>query len=156
MYAGLYSRYNIKSEIERFTDIQRSLHNDSMIKYKENIQAEFNEWLKSDSTIEANYREIFTFVDQAYDIAEQNGASFYTTTYALRLSQLDDLANQAKNFIEQLSTKKSEQDLSDFKSTTLNNIKKIRASIDITTELRFMSNTLVALNHYQNPNNYLV
>lgn len=145
LYAGLYSRYNIKAEIERFTDIQRSLRNDRMIKYKENIQVEFNEWLKSDSTIEANYREIFTFVDQAYDIAEQNGASFYTTTYALRLSQLDDLTNQVKNFLEQSPTIESEQDLLDFKSTTLNNINKIRASIDITTELRFMSNTLVAL-----------
>ena len=145
LYAGLYSRYNIKSEIERFTDIQRSLHNDSMIKYKENIQAEFNEWLKSDSTIEANYREIFTFVDQAYDIAEQNGASFYTITYALRLSQLDDLANQVKNFVEQSPTIESEQDLLDLKIATLNNINKIRATIDITTELRFISNTLVAL-----------
>ena len=41
--------------------------------------------------------------------------------------------------------KNQNKTFSDLKSTTLNNIKKIRASIDITTELRFMSNTLVAL-----------
>ena len=141
----LYNRIKTANQIKRYLNIQSTLTDAPFLKKKSDEIEKFRVWLDTDTTISPSYKGIFSFVNQAYDIAEQNGASFFNISYSNQLMQIDDLAEQVKNFFEQAAQATSDEDVSALKEMTLQNMTRIRSSINIDIDLAYLSSTIETL-----------
>jgi hypothetical protein len=85
------------------------------------------------------------FIDQAYDIAEQQGASFYTSSYIINLSALDDLVVEINNFLENSRSDISEEQLQTELQSVASAIKSRLIYINLEAELDLLKDFLLIL-----------
>ncbi len=142
-YTTLYDRFNTALQVNQYKAIQQEFAEKNILDLKSAAEFDLRLWLQTDSTGNNAYRDIFTFIDQAYDIAEQNGASFYVTTYALRLGRLDDVANLIKQYYEESALAQTDQEIEKLRGEVLQKQQQILPTLDVQSEIRFLSDVLV-------------
>jgi len=144
-YSTLYQRYNTASQVTRYKKIQELFSTSELLELKADQETDFQVWSETDTTINPAYKQVSTYINQAFDIAEQNGSSFYATNYTIQLGRIDDLANQIKIYYEQSALAQTDQELDDLKALALHNIDQLLQSININTELEYLSYSVAAL-----------
>ncbi|MBO6522624.1 MAG: S46 family peptidase [Balneolaceae bacterium] len=87
------NRYSVKQNLSFFETAQSMISTRSIIEQKESAEEQLIEAITNDTTIAELNSEIFTYINQAYDIAEQTADILYSTSYFRSVSTLDDLAN---------------------------------------------------------------
>jgi hypothetical protein len=97
---SLANRFHIAHTLNHYYNVQSALSGGSVLQKKDSLEMEFIHWVRTDSVRGNHYRDLMYYIDQAYDIAEQQGASFYLTSYAMALSALDDLVSQANAILQ--------------------------------------------------------
>lgn len=142
-YGTLYDRFNTALQVNQYNAIQQEFVEENILDLKSVEEFDFRLWLQTDSTGNKAYRDIFTFIDQAYDIAEQNGASFYVTSYALRLGRLDDVANLIKQYYEETALAQTDEEIENLQGQVLQQQQQILPTLDVQSEIRFLSDILV-------------
>lgn len=95
MYAlrSLSNRYSIKQNLTFFETAQEMISEHQIINQKKKAEKQLVEEITRDTSIAEIHTEIFSYIDQAYDIAEQTANILYSTSYFRSVSTLDDLAN---------------------------------------------------------------
>ncbi len=97
--ASLARRFNSALQVDQYTKIQESFEKYDLLTEKLDQEQFFKEWL-ADSTQPNNYRSIYNFIQQAFEIAEQNGAGFYATSYIHLLSPFDEIGTIFRNHLD--------------------------------------------------------
>jgi hypothetical protein len=142
-YGTMYDRFNTAIQVNQYNAIQNEFEEKDILDLKSVEEFDLRLWLQNDSTGNSSYRDIFTFIDQAYDILEQNGASFFVTSYALRLGRLDDVANLIKQYYEESALAQTDEEIQLLRQQVLQSQQQILSTLDIDSELRFLSDLLV-------------
>lgn len=96
----LANRMNIQQNLYFYQAVQNSFKNDSILVRKQQFDEELYSMIEADSTSKKKYGVISHYLNQAYEIANRQGASFYTTSYFLALSQLDEFAVIVKEYLD--------------------------------------------------------
>lgn len=142
----LANRYDVASSIYRYKMIQEVFSTDSILEQKAQSESAFLNWVKTDTLRGHKYQDILYYIDQAYDIAEQQGASFYVTSYAIGLSTLDDLAAPFRTFLETDYTNKPEEVTSRELQSVLHTQQSLLNTLNVQAELNLLKDFILILN----------
>lgn len=137
-YRSLPDRYYTAHLMESYRSIQKAFKEDDLLGTKASLEFQLRNWIETDSAANATYRDIFSFIEQAFDIADQNGAGFYATSYILSLSKLDEIASIFKNHFENDASNTSHTELLEQQKTAL-------SSIVVQEELELLKDFLLVL-----------
>lgn len=84
-------RVQTYDNVRWYESVQHSMITDSLIVLKEKQADAFNAWAEQDSLRMNDYGNIYYYIRQAIDIAQQSGDLYFATHYFLNLSILDEL-----------------------------------------------------------------
>lgn len=93
------NRVNIQENLEYYRAVQQSFNADSILAAKQAFDNYLFDTIQSDSVTDKKYGDINYFLDQAYEIAHRQGASYYASSYFLALSRLDEFALLVRDYI---------------------------------------------------------
>lgn len=141
----LGNRLHTVKELDHYHTIQQAFKVDSIIAFKELQEEALKNTIAADTTLPPNFREIFHYVDQAYDIAEQQGSSFYITSYTMVLSALDEIASTFNAFIEADKSGKSEEQIATDLQSVLQTQQSILTNINSNAELELLKDFILIL-----------
>ncbi len=145
-YQTIYDRFNVALQVQLYKEIQDEFKTKDILKLKNDTEFDLRLWATTDTTIEPKFRDIFSYIDQAFDIAEQNGSSFYITSYSLQFGKLDDLANLIKNYNEEILLPKSDAEIEALRAQIAENQQQLLSVIDLQSEISFLSDVLITIN----------
>ncbi|MBO6792874.1 MAG: S46 family peptidase [Balneolaceae bacterium] len=145
-YQTIYDRFNVALQVQLYEEIQDEFKTKNILELKNDTEFDLRLWATTDTTIEPKFRDIFSYIDQAFDIAEQNGASFYITSYSLQFGKLDDLANLIKNYNEETLLPKSDAEIETLRAQIAENQRQLLGVIDLQSEISFLSDVLITIN----------
>lgn len=141
----LPSRYNIADAVEQYRAIQSSFADDSILVKKQKQEAEFSQWVEMDTVLGSRYQDILYFIDQAYDIAEQQGASFYITSYAMALGSLDEISTPFRTFLDADQTDKTPETIASEEQSLIQAQQSMLPNINMDAELDLLREFILIL-----------
>lgn len=105
------NRYSVSQNLSFFQTAQEMISGRNVISIKKTNEDRLLKEIKADSTLPPSYVDLFSRIDQAYDIAAQTADILYSTNYFNTLSSLDNLATLYRNYVEQAATSGSKEQL---------------------------------------------
>jgi len=96
---SIANRVNILQNLNYYNQVQKSFTADSILDYKKNFDDRLQIIIEADSATNARFGGIYYYLNQAYEIAHQQGATYYATSYFLALSRLDEFAKIANDYL---------------------------------------------------------
>lgn len=105
------NRYSVSQNLSFFQKAQEVISEEDVIPIKKRYEDQLLGKIKADTTIPPLYNDLFSRIDQAYDIAEQTADILYTTNYFNTLSSLDNLATLFRSYLDQTSNSDSKDQL---------------------------------------------
>lgn len=139
------NRLHTVKELDHYHTIQQAFKVDSIIAIKDSREEALKNTITADTTLPPNFREIFHYVDQAYDIAEQQGSSFYITSYTMVLSALDEIASTFNAFTEADNSGKSEEQIATDLQSVVHTQQSILTNINYKAELELLKDFILIL-----------
>lgn len=137
------SRFNLAQNVSFFETAQQVISEHKVIENKRLEEKKFIEWAQSDSTLPIIYSSIYTYIDQAYDLAEQTSTVYFTSSYFNSLSMLDDLAAIYRNYVESASDLEASTDVINLKRQALTSHQELLTYINSDAELYMLHNYLL-------------
>ncbi|MFV1882986.1 MAG: S46 family peptidase [Balneola sp.] len=105
------NRYSVSQNLSFFQTAQEMISGRNVISIKKTNEDKLLKEIKADSTLPPIYSDLFSRIDQAYDIAAQTADILYSTNYFNTLSSLDNLATLYRNYADQASASGSTEQL---------------------------------------------
>ena len=96
---SIANRVNILQNLNYYNQVQKSFTADSILDYKKNFDDRLQIIIEADSATNARFGGIYYYLNQAYEIAHRQGATYYATSYFLALSRLDEFAKIANDYL---------------------------------------------------------
>ena len=147
MYAirSISRRYNAAKELRHYYAIQHAFKAENLIEKKIAQENQLQHWITTDTTNGARYQDLLRFIDQAFDIAEQQGSTFYITSYALALSALDELASSFNSYLDADHTGISESQNTANLQSVVNTQQSTLVNTQIDAELELLKDFILIL-----------
>ena len=141
MYAlrSLSSRYSIRQNLKFFETAQEMISEYNIIDQKNTFEEQFIDEIVADTTIPELYSEIFNYINQAYDIADQTADILYSTSYFRSVTTLDDLANIFSTYSNE------EIPSQELMRNTLSSQQQLLSRIDVDAELSLLKKAIPVL-----------
>ncbi len=105
------NRYSVSQNLSFFETAQHVISKHNVLSIKKTDEDQLLQKIKSDTTLPPLYDDLFSKVDQAYDIADQTADILYSTNYFNTLSSLDNLATLYRNYLDNRGNSDSNDDL---------------------------------------------
>jgi hypothetical protein len=97
-------RASVANTLKYFQGIQQGFKNYSIVERRKKDEAAFKTWIASDSARTAEYGNVFTTLDKAYEIANKTGDLVYSGVYTMRNNGILSASNILKPFYDFIET----------------------------------------------------
>ncbi len=137
--ASIANRYSVAQNLVFYNQVQSGILENDLLQIINTQDQSYLDWVVSDTTLPPAYGEVFGYINQAYDIAEQTSNLLYITRYFSNFSLLDNLIIGYQQFLNRTENSRITE------SAVLQNHQQLLSQIDVNAELEMLKKFLVQM-----------
>lgn len=138
-------RMSSTQNLTYFQQLQYSLQNDSIPKQKADFEQQFSQWTKEDSLRSIRYQRVLPQLEQAYNIASQNGSLLFALVNTLNNSKILQIAGLYNSYHQHISDTTNPALSNADKQQLLKRHKAMLNSIDVKSQKQLLGDMLFLL-----------
>ncbi|RNC84381.1 MAG: hypothetical protein ED557_05165 [Balneola sp.] len=137
--ASVANRYSVAQNLKFYNQAQSQIEENDLLQIINTQDQAYMDWVNADTSLPTSYQAVFTYINQAYDIAQQTGDLLYITRYFSNFSLLDNLIIGYQQFLTRTENSRITE------SAVLQNHQQVLDQIDVNAELEMLKKFLVQM-----------